>query len=54
MTEPSASEEARRRSRIAYAAYVKAAGRDFSPNGELDDWLAAEKEHDARSGEAID
>jgi hypothetical protein len=33
-----------RRARIAEAAYRKAAQRGFAPGGELDDWLAAERE----------
>ena len=39
---------------IATAAYYKAAGRGFTPGGEMDDWLAAEMEFEAsvRSGSA--
>lgn len=33
---------------IAAAAYFRAEGRGFAPGGELDDWLAAETEFDAR------
>jgi Protein of unknown function (DUF2934) len=41
-------EAARRRyERIAEAAYRRAARRGFTPGGELDDWLAAEREYDA-------
>lgn len=32
---------------IAVAAYYRAENRHFSPGGELDDWLAAEREFDA-------
>jgi hypothetical protein len=35
--------------RIAEIAYHFAARRGFVPGGELDDWLAAEKEYDAAS-----
>ena len=37
----------RRYERIAEAAYRRAARRGFAPGGELDDWLAAEREYDA-------
>jgi len=41
-------EAARRRyERIAEAAYRRAEQRGFVPGGELDDWLAAEREYDA-------
>ncbi len=33
---------------IAEAAYYRAQARGFAPGGELHDWLAAEKEIDAR------
>jgi hypothetical protein len=33
-----------RHARIAEAAYRKAGNRGFAPGGELDDWLAAERE----------
>jgi len=33
--------------RIAEAAYRRAERRGFAPGGELDDWLAAEREYDA-------
>ena len=35
-----------RRTRIAEAAYRRAGVRNFEPGGELDDWLAAEREID--------
>lgn len=37
----------RRYERIAEAAYRRAEQRGFAPGGELDDWLAAEREFDA-------
>jgi hypothetical protein len=40
------SEEERRRM-IAEAAYFRAARREFAPGGELQDWLAAEREVNA-------
>jgi Protein of unknown function (DUF2934) len=41
-------EAARRRyERIAEVAYRRAERRGFAPGGELDDWLAAEREYDA-------
>ena len=39
--------EDERRGMIAYAAYLRAERRGFSPEGEAEDWLAAEKEVDA-------
>ena len=36
--------EVRQRNRIATAAYYKAERRGFSPDGEIEDWLSAEKE----------
>jgi hypothetical protein len=36
----------RRRALIAEAAYRRAAQRNFAPGGELEDWLAAEREVD--------
>jgi hypothetical protein len=33
--------------RIEIAAYLKAEQRGFAPNHELDDWLAAEREHNS-------
>jgi len=36
-----------RRRMIAEAAYVRAARRGFAPGGELEDWLAAEREVNA-------
>lgn len=41
------SEDARRQL-IAEAAYYRAAQRGFDPGGEVEDWLAAEAEVDAR------
>lgn len=40
------SEDERHRM-IAEAAYFRAAGRGFAPGGELEDWLAAQREVDA-------
>jgi hypothetical protein len=37
-----------RRAMIAEAAYFRAEARGFAPGGELEDWLEAEKEVDAR------
>ncbi len=37
---------AERRQFIAEAAYYRAEARGFAPNGEIDDWLAAEEEVD--------
>lgn len=37
-----------RRQLIAEAAYYRAEARGFAPNGEIDDWLAAEAEVDRR------
>jgi hypothetical protein len=37
----------RRYERIAKAAYQRAQQRAFAPGGEVDDWLAAERELDA-------
>lgn len=37
-----------RRNMISEAAYFRAAQRGFEPGSELDDWLAAEAEVDAR------
>jgi len=36
-----------RESMIAESAYYRAERRGFAPGGELDDWLAAEREVDA-------
>ncbi len=41
---------AERRAMIAEAAYFRAERHGFSPGSELEDWLAAEKEVDARLG----
>lgn len=38
---------------IATAAYFKAAQRGFAPGGEIEDWLAAEREFDAASGGSV-
>lgn len=43
-----ASDENARRERIALAAYYHAERRGFVENGELDDWLTAEKEVDGK------
>lgn len=40
-------DECQRLQQIAMAAYFKAESRGFSPGGELDDWLVAEKEFEA-------
>jgi hypothetical protein len=40
-----------REQRIAEAAYWRAERRGFQPGHELDDWLEAEREHDARQNE---
>ena len=37
-----------RRRMIAEAAYYRARERNFRPGGELDDWLQAERDVDAR------
>lgn len=44
---PSFSES--REARIAEAAYWRAERRGFTPGGEVDDWLSAEKEIDEQS-----
>ncbi len=41
-------DEDARRQLIAEAAYYRAAQRGFEPGGEVEDWLAAEAEVDAR------
>jgi hypothetical protein len=43
-------EDQARRERISVAAYYSAERRNFSPNGELDDWLQAEKQVDSLAG----
>ena len=43
---PALSPEERYR-RIAEAAYRRAEARNFAPGGEIDDWLAAEREIDS-------
>lgn len=45
---PSFSES--REARIAEAAYWRAERRGFTPGGELEDWLSAEKEIDDQNG----
>ena len=44
----------RRYERIAEAAYRRAERRGFAPGGEVDDWLSAEREHDAADTSAED
>jgi hypothetical protein len=46
--EPSAEEGDARHERIERAAYRRAEARGFEPGHELEDWLAAEREIDAR------
>ncbi|HTT05006.1 MAG TPA: DUF2934 domain-containing protein [Steroidobacteraceae bacterium] len=41
-----------RESRIALAAYYRAQARGFAPGFEVEDWLAAEMQIDATSGDA--
>jgi hypothetical protein len=36
-----------RRAMVAESAYLRAERRGFAPGGEVDDWVAAEKEVDA-------
>jgi hypothetical protein len=43
-----ASDQASRDERIAVAAYYNAEHREFGGNGELDDWLAAERQMDGK------
>ena len=50
---PPIMENVRREMLIATAAYFKAAQRGFAPGGEVEDWLAAEREFDAASGERV-
>ena len=38
---------------ICTAAFYKASARQFSPGHEIDDWLAAEAEYDARFGACV-
>lgn len=40
-----------RQQQIARAAYLRAEQRGFETGGELEDWLAAEREVDAQNGE---
>ena len=42
-----ALDECQRQQRIALAAYFRAQSRGFTPGGELEDWLVAEKEFEA-------
>jgi hypothetical protein len=43
-----------RQQRIREAAYCRAEARGFAPGGELDDWIAAEREaNDARGTSSI-
>ena len=44
---PPVDGSARRETMIAVAAYYLAEKRNFSPGGDLSDWLAAEREIDA-------
>src|SRR5262249_21768731 len=44
---PLRMEESDRRARIALAAYFRAEQRGFTPGGEMEDWLAAERELDS-------
>jgi DUF2934 family protein len=46
--------DASRQQRIALAAYYRAQRRGFEAGGELEDWLAAEQEIDARTAVASD
>lgn len=43
-----------REERIAMSAYWRAAKRQFSPGGELDDWLEAEREIDSEDSKKRD
>ena len=45
---PAWLEPGEREQMIAEAAYYRAAARGFQPGGELDDWVAAEREIDAQ------
>src|SRR5262245_49790730 len=49
---PDAGSETRR-ARIARGAYAKAEQRGFQPGGEVDDWLAAEREYDEQEGRGV-
>jgi hypothetical protein len=46
---PSSAQTMAREEQIAIAAYDRAARRGFEPGHELEDWLAAEREVDARN-----
>jgi hypothetical protein len=46
-TATSTVSEDQRRGMIALSAYLRAERRGFSPDGQAEDWLAAEKEVDA-------
>jgi hypothetical protein len=43
-------EDEKRLAAIAEAAYYRAETRGFAPGGEMDDWLAAERQFDADRG----
>lgn len=47
-----ALEESRRR-QIAIAAYYRAERRGFTPGGEIEDWLAAERELSEQEGAGV-
>lgn len=49
---PMIASESERRSMIERAAYLRAAGRNFETGHELEDWLAAESEINARLAHA--
>jgi hypothetical protein len=42
-----------RYAQISRMAYAKAEQRGFQPGGELDDWLAAEREYDEQQGRGV-
>lgn len=46
-------DEDARRERIARLAYLKAEQRGFQAGGEMDDWLAAERELDEQEGRGV-
>lgn len=54
MTSSEKVSEHERRQMIASAAYSRAESRGFTGNGDLDDWLEAEAEVDARLAELAD
>ena len=49
VAEHSAPPAATREQRIAERAYLRAEQRGFAPGGEVEDWLAAERELDAQA-----